>query len=177
VVNDREGTEDKESPEDAEARGLAMLADASAAIRTGVAREVPGWAVREVTRILDAWGRADPPTRAHALNDAEAAGRAAATRVDAELEALLTADPADQRSTPLEVARSVYREPTEVLHAAGVPSIVRDEFDERAWPDDDYGLVPRTLGDLGDDDLAPLLLVWGTAKATVLRARAARNTP
>jgi hypothetical protein len=174
VVSDREGTE---SPEDAEARGLAMLADASAAIRTGVAREVPGWVVREVTRILDAWTRAEESTRERALSDADAAGRAAAARVGAELDDLLAADPAEQRSTPLEVVRTVYREPTEVLRAAGVPAIVRDEFDERAWPDDVYGLVPRTLGDLGDDDLAPLLLVWGTAKATVLRARAARNTP
>jgi hypothetical protein len=173
-VSDREGAE---APEDAEARGLAMLADASAAIRSGVAREVPGWVVRQVTRVLDAWGRADAPTRERALTDADAAGRAAATRVGAELEALLTADPADQRSTPLEVARTAYREPTGVLRAAGVPAVVRDEFDERAWPDDVYGLVPRTLGDLGDDDLAPLLLVWGTAKATVLRARAARNRP
>jgi hypothetical protein len=166
-----------ESPEDAEARGLAMLAEASTAIRTGVAREVPAWVVREVTRILDAWGRADVPTRDRAIADAAEAGVAAATRVGAELDGLLTSDPADQRSTPLEVTRTVYREPTEVLRAAGVPAIVRDEFDERAWPDDVYGLVPRTLGDLGDEDLAPLLLVWGTAKATVLRARAARKRP
>lgn len=166
-----------EPPEDAEARGLAMLADASTAIRTGVDREVPGWVVRAVTRLLDAWGRADATTRERALTDAGGAGTAAAARVGNELDALLSADPADQRSTPLEVVRTVYREPTAVLRAAGVPAIVRDEFDERAWPDDVYGLVPRTLGDLGDDDLAPLLLVWGTAKAMVLRARAARNTP
>jgi hypothetical protein len=172
-VSDREG----ELPEDAEARGLSMLAEASTAIRAGVAREVPAWVVREVIRILDAWGRADAPSRERALTDARRAGDAAATRVGARLDELVAADPADQRSTPLEVVRTFYREPTEILRAAGVPGIVRDEFDERAWPDDVYGLVPRTLGDLGDDDLAPLLLVWGTAKATVLRARVARNTP
>jgi hypothetical protein len=166
-----------ERPEDAEARGLSMLAEASTAIRAGVAREVPAWVVREVIRILDAWGRADAPTRDRALTDARRAGDAAATRVGARLDELVAADPADQRSTPLEVVRTVYREPTEILRAAGVPAIVRDEFDERAWPDDVYGLVPRTLGDLGDDDLAPLLLVWGTAKAKVLRARAARKAP
>jgi hypothetical protein len=163
--------------EDAEARGLAMLAEASIAIRAGVAREVPSWVVRQVTRLLDAWGRADGTTRERALVAARTAGDEAATRVGAELDALFGADPADQRSTPLEVTRTVYREPTEVLRAAGVPAIVRDEFDERAWPDDVYGLVPRTLGDLGDEDLAPLLLVWGTAKARVLRARAARKHP
>jgi hypothetical protein len=166
-----------ERPEDAEARGLAMLADASAAITAGVAREVPAWVVRAVAGILDAWGRADASTRRRAVADARGAGDAAAARVGAELDELLAADPADQQSTPLEVVRTVYREPTAILRAAGVPAIVRDEFDERAWPDDVYGLVPRTLGDLGDEDLAPLLLVWGTAKATVLRARAARKAP
>ena len=69
--------------------------------------------------------------------------------------------------------RSAYREPTGVLAEAGVPPIVRDEFDERAWPDDVYGLVPRTLGDLGDPELAPLHLAWGMAKATVIRDRRA----
>ena len=78
-----------------------------------------------------------------------------------------------QQATPLEVVRSAYREPTAVLAAAGVRPIVRDEFDERAWPDDIYGLVPRTLGDLGDPELAPLHLAWGMAKATVIRARRA----
>jgi hypothetical protein len=58
------------------------------------------------------------------------------------------------------------------LEAAAIPAVERDGFDERAWPDDRYGLVPRTLGDLGDADLAPLMLAWGMAKAAVLRARA-----
>ena len=75
-------------------------------------------------------------------------------------------------ATPLEVVRSAYREPTAVLEAAAIPPVERDSFDERAWPDDQYGLVPRTLGDLGDPDLAPLMLAWGMAKAAVLRARA-----
>ena len=72
--------------------------------------------------------------------------------------------------------RSAYREPTAVLAAAGIPPVERDGFDERAWPDDRYGLVPHTLGDLGDPDLAPLMLAWGMAKAAVLRARAERAT-
>ena len=70
--------------------------------------------------------------------------------------------------------RSAYREPTAVLVAAGIPPVARDDFDERAWPDDRYGLVVRTLGDLGDPDLAPLHLAWGLAKARVLRLRPAR---
>ena len=46
-----------------------------------------------------------------------------------------------------------------------------DAFDERSWPDDRFGLVPRTLRDL-DPDLAAVHFAWGVAKAAVLRARA-----
>jgi hypothetical protein len=121
--------------------------------------------------LLDAWGRATADTRALAESRADDAGADAARRIVAELRALFAVDPERQQATPLQIVRTVYREPTEVLAAAGVPPIVRDEFDERAWPDDVYGLVPGTLGDLGDPDLAPLHLAWGMAKATVIRAR------
>jgi hypothetical protein len=162
---------DEELPPDAEARGLVMLAETGGAIVDGVAREVPRYVAAQVERILDAWGRADPSIRAEARRESEAAGAAAATRVGAELRALLATDPSEQRSTPLEIVRTVYREPTDILIAAGVPAVVRDPFDERAHPEDRYDLAPRTLGDLGDPELAPLHLAWGVAKAMVLRAR------
>jgi hypothetical protein len=164
--------DDDLTPEAVEAHGLAMLQETGAAIVAGVAREVPGWVVASVTRLLDAWGRADDATRARALEAAPAAGVTAAQRVGGRLAALLDTDPSDQRSTPLEIVRTIYVEPTEILMAAGVPPVVRDPFDERSWPEDRYDLVPRTLGDLGDPDLAPLHLAWGMAKAAVLRARA-----
>jgi hypothetical protein len=164
-------TDDELSPEEAEARGLTMLAETGAAIVAGIERDVPRWVVANVSRLLDAWGRSDHVARAVALDAAPEAGRRAAHRVGAALDALLAIDPGQQRSTPLEIVRTIYREPTEILAAAGVPPVVRDAFDERAWPDDEYDLVPRTLGDLGDPDLGPLHLAWGMAKATVLRAR------
>ena len=58
-----------------------------------------------------------------------------------------------------------------------MPPVERDVFEERSFPDDDYGLVPHSLADLGDDDLAPMLMAWGLGKAKVLRARAARRPP
>jgi hypothetical protein len=122
--------------------------------------------------LLDAWGRADDATRARSLEAAGTAGERAAHRVGERLAALLATDPEEQRETPLEIVRTLYEEPTEILIAAGVPPVVRDAFDERAWPEDRYDLAPRTLGDLGDPDLGPLHLAWGMAKATVLRARA-----
>jgi hypothetical protein len=59
---------------------------------------------------------------------------------------------------------------TAVLEAAGIPPVERDEFAERMFPDDRYDVTPATLADLGDDDLGPLQLAWGLAKAKVLRA-------
>ncbi len=164
-----------DAPSDDEARALARLDEMGAAIVAGVEAQVPAWARTQVERLLDAWGGASAAARARAEAESVAAGEAAADRVVAELRALFALDPEQQRATPLEVVRSAYREPTSVLAAAGVPPVVRDEFDERAWPDDVYGLVPRTLGDLGDPELAPLHLAWGLAKAAVLRARRART--
>jgi len=149
-----------------------MLAETGAAIVAGVTREAPGYVTRSVERLLDAWGRADDEARARALAAAPAAGAAAARRIGGRLDELLTLDPAEQRVTPLEIVRTISAAPTAILVAAGVPAVVRDPFDERAWPDDRYDLVPRTLGDLGDPDLGPLHLAWGLAKAAVLRARA-----
>jgi hypothetical protein len=160
---------DEERPD--EQRGLALLQEASAVILAGVERELPGWVERSVDRILDAWGRSGPDERARAERDAVGAGVASAARVVGELRELFALDPAEQRSTPLEIVRRAYREPTAVLAAAGIPPVERDEFAERAWPDDTYGLVVHGLGDLGDEELAPLQMAWGLAKAKVLRAR------
>jgi hypothetical protein len=154
-----------------EARALARLEETGAAIVAGVERQVPGWVQTQVGRLLDAWGRAPAETRVRAQAQSVEAGTAASRRIVDQLRALFAVDPTQQQVTPLEIVRSVYREPTALLAAAGVPPIVRDEFDERAWPDDVYGLVPRTIGDLGDPELAPLHLAWGMAKATVIRAR------
>ena len=151
---------------------LARLRATGDAIVEGVERCVPGWAVGGVERVLAAWGQLDAAAHATAVDEARAAGRAAAQRVSDELRTLLARDPAEQAATPLEIVRGAVREPTEVLARAGVPPVVRDEFEERALPEDLYGLAPRTLGDLGDESLAPLHLAWGMAKVAVLRARA-----
>jgi hypothetical protein len=158
------------APDD-EARALFRMEETGAAIVAGVERQVPRWVQMQVDRLLDAWGRAPAETRARAEAQSVEAGTAAARRLVDQLRALFALEPTQQQATPLEIVRTAYREPTAVLAAAGVPPIVRDEFDERAWPDDAYGLVPHTLGDLGDPDLAPLHLAWGMAKATVIRAR------
>ena len=155
---------------------LQRLGEASDLIVDGVERELPGWVQRQVAFILDAWARLDPDARSEADRAAREAGVDATARVVSRLRELFALDPAAQTATPLEIVRSAYREPTAVLAAAGIPAVERDGYHERAWPDDRYRLVPHTLGDLGDPDLAPLLLAWGMAKAAVLRARAERAT-
>jgi hypothetical protein len=162
-------TEPAPTPED-EARARERLEETAAAIVAGVEAWVPRWVQAQVTRLLDAWGRAAPDVRAEAETQAVASGETAARRVAAALRDLFATEPEQQRATPLQIVRSAYYEPTRVLVAAGVPPVVRDEFDERSWPDDVYGLAPRTLGDLGDPELGPLHLAWGMAKATVIRA-------
>jgi hypothetical protein len=52
-----------------------------------------------------------------------------------------------------------------------VPAVERDRYEARSFPDDDYALVPHSLSDLGDDDLGPMLMVWGVGKSKAIRAR------
>ena len=159
-----------------EATALARLDEASAALVEGVGRAVPGWVAAAADSILLAWGELEPDRRSEVVAAAREAGERAAARVAAELSGLLALDPAEQRATPLEIIRTAVVEPTAVLAAAGLPDVVRDAFDERAWPDDRFGLVPRTLRDV-DADLAAVHFAWGVAKAAVLRARAGRREP
>jgi len=142
---------------------------AADAIASGVDERLADWVVRSVDRLLDAWGRFDPAARAAIRVRAQGAGRAASARVGDRLRELFATDPGAQRSTPLEIVRTSVTEPTELLVSLGVPPVVRDPFDERVHPDDLYDLSPRTLGDLGDADLGAQLLVWGMAKARLLR--------
>jgi hypothetical protein len=150
------------------------MGEAAAAMVAGVERAVPVWVRREVARLLAAWGGLDPVAVQEVLEQADAAGAVAARRVASELAGLLALDPAEQRATPLQIIRGAVAEPAAVLAAAGVPEVVRDEFEERAWPEDRYGLVPRTLRDL-DPDLAAVHFAWGLSKAEVLRARRPGN--
>ena len=159
-----------------EATATERLSEAAEALIDGVGVALPAWAERAAGTLLTAWGGVDADRRREVVAQARVAGERAARRVSGELRELLALDPAEQRATPLEIIRSAVAEPTEVLAAAGLPDVVRDPFEERAWPDDRFGLVPRTLRDL-DPELAAIHFAWGVAKAAVLRARAERSEP
>ncbi|HUI47682.1 MAG TPA: hypothetical protein VL119_03225 [Acidimicrobiia bacterium] len=156
----------------AEANGSRLLAEGAEMLTDGVARLGGAWITAAVARVADAWGGLDRSARATLDEAAAAAAERGAARVLGELRELFALDPAAQRSTPLEIMRSLRREPTEVLRGAGIPGVVRDPFDERAFPDDVYGIVLRSPTELGDDELGGALLAWGLGKAKILEARA-----
>lgn len=138
-----------------------------AVLAAAVEAALPGWVVRSVERILTAWrGAADPSV----LDAARAAGAAAAAEVGPALRALLAADVDDQRETPLSLVRRAVRYPTEVLRAAGVPPVARDEVAGALFPGDDYDLTPGSWADV-DPALVEPAIAWGAWKAMEHRRR------
>lgn len=128
---------------------------------------LPGWVERSVVARA---GLVGPDVRAAATD----AGRRAATEVGAAMRALLAADVDEQRTSPLALLRQAVRYPTEVLRDAGVAPVRRDDFAERAFPDDVYDLAPATWSDI-DASLHDRGIVWGAAKAHVVLARRRRE--
>ena len=141
----------------------AELARIGLDLADAVARAVPAWLETSIVRLVTAHqGSVAPAVR----EDAAEAGRRAGAEVDERLRALLAADVDEQRRNPLDVVRGSVVHATEVLRRAGVPPVVRDEFDERFLPDDVYDLAPRSFADI-DPALQEPAIVWGAAKAHV----------
>ena len=149
----------------------AALRSVGEQLADAVERALPGWVERSVRRILVAYEGTPQP---EALAAAREAGARAAADVGPVLRGLVTADVDEQRTNPLGILRGAVRYPTEVLRAAGVPGVVRDEHDERHFPDDDYGLTPMAFADV-DPSLHQLGMLWGAAKAQ-LHIRRHRGT-
>jgi hypothetical protein len=145
------------------------LGEYGVALADAVDEVIGRWVERSVEVVLAAWQQATTPdadvaTAARAA--ARDAGAAARAEVMPALRALLAQDVDDQRVNPLTLLRRAVRFPTGVLAAVGVPPVVRDGFDERAFPDDVYGLTPATFADI-DPSLHEPGLEWGAAKAHV----------
>jgi hypothetical protein len=145
----------------------AVLTASGAQLADAVLSALPRWAERSVRDLLVAFtGRADPADLARARE----AGRRAAADLEPELRRLLAADVDRQWANPLTIVRRAVSYPAEVLAAAGVPGVVRDEYDEAHFPEDVYGLAPRTFADL-DPPLREVAVVWGAAKARASMVR------
>jgi hypothetical protein len=163
-----EGATANRGDDHADAAALARYAND---LLDGMLAALPGWSERRVVEILVmARGTVTGDERAAAVE----AGERAQASVGPVLRALLIQDIDAQRSTPLDVVRRAVPFPTEVLRAAGVPPVSRDEFDRQRFPDDDYDLSPRTYEDL-DPALREVGLTWGAAKAHVHLQRRRRR--
>ena len=131
------------------------------ALADAVDDALPRWVERSVRRLMMAWrGEADPDVMAAASD----AGRRARAEVGPRVRELLEVDVDAQATTPLAILRGAVRYPTAVLRGAGVPPVVRDEQQERLFPDDVYDLAPANFADV-DPALAEPGLAWGAAKA------------
>ena len=102
--------------------------------------------------------------------DLESAADQAAAWVHTELAALLSRDVEEQRTNPLQLLRNASRFAEPVLRAAGVPEPVRDEFEQRAMPEDPYGIGPLAWMDLGED-VHEAGIIWGAWKAATVISR------
>jgi hypothetical protein len=90
--------------------------------------------------------------------------------VHSRLEDLLSRDVLEQRTNPLAVFRQATRPMTELLKNLGCPPVTRDEFDERSFPDDVYGLSPATWADI-DEAMVEPGIEWGAWKAATIMMR------
>ena len=121
------------------------------------------WVETRVVAVLRAQGRAID----HATEALIATARGDATvAVIAELRAVLAIDVDEQRQNPLSILRAAVRYPTQVLRAVGAQPVARDEFDERAFPDDEFALTPAAFADFGPA-VHDAGITWGAAKAHV----------
>ncbi len=158
--DDRDDTDpetDETDPEEHLAQRARVLAD-------GVRAALPGWVVRCVAERIEDW-TGEPPS-AEISEAAQVAGEKARVEVGDAVAQALQIDIDQQRVPPLSLLRSAVRYPTKVLRAAGMPPVVRDEFDERNFPEDLYDLTPASFADLSPDLHEPALM-WGAAKAHV----------
>lgn len=143
------------------------FAEISVALADAVEAVLPGWIERLVTERALQWRGA---VTAEVRSTAVQAGQAAVTDVTPTFRAFLQLDIDRQRSNPLAILREATRFAHDALAELGVPPVERDEFAQRSFPDDRYGLVPATWDDV-DPSLHDLGITWGAAKAYLHKAR------
>lgn len=117
------------------------------------------------------WSIADRAPELATSASADHAVSEGAAALSSELRSLLSQDIAEQTEGPLQVLRRGVRFATTVLAEANTPHTPRDNFAQRAFPDDVYNLAPASFGEVHPSLHEPGL-IWGAAKAHVhLRRR------
>jgi hypothetical protein len=137
-----------------------QMEEMAQALVAAVDGALPGWVASAVTTRL---GRPAP-------DEARVAGERARADLVPRLRALLEQDIEAQRTNPLAILRDAVQYPTEVLRAAGVAPVERDDFQRDRFPDDAYDLVPTSFADFGPE-VADAGIAWGAAKAWTHKQR------
>jgi hypothetical protein len=150
---------------------LAALESYARDLSDAVEAALPDWVERVVREQIVASGL---PVRAEDMDAARRAGADARRIIGGQVRALLSRDVDDQPTGPLDVLRGAVRFPTEVLAAAGVRQVDRDEVARRLHPDDVYDLSPSRFADIAPE-LQELGIAWGAAKAHIVLARRRRE--
>lgn len=127
----------------------------------------PGWLSSRMREILsDAGIDVNPDISAEIDGVAQAASHV----VTDALFALLVTDVDAQATNPLHVIRSATAGATDYLRACRVQPVARDEWDERALPDDVYAIGPIAWRDLGES-VHEAGIEWGAWKAATVLTR------
>jgi hypothetical protein len=140
----------------------AKLAAYATQLADAIEAALPGWVERCVARFV--------PVDGDVAVQVQAVGSQVRDEVGDAVRRLLATDLDDQRTNPLNIIRHGVDGPTRLLRSLGVAPIARDEFDERMFPEDVYGLAPASFVDV-DPALHEPGLRWGAAKAYVFQQR------
>ena len=148
------------------------LAEKATALADAIDAAIEPWLVGAILRVAAAQHLEDGD---RVLREAGAMADRTRAAIVPRVRALLATDIDDQPTTPLSLLREAVGPATELLRELGAQPVARDDFAERAFPDDVYGLVPAAF-----EDVAPELrdpgVEWGAAKAFVhLRRRRAEG--
>lgn len=149
------------------AADLEALHRHAVALADGIEAALGPWVERCVRTRVEASGGV---FTAELREKAATAGRTATDVTVPRVRALLELDIDAQPTGPLALLRTAVGFPTEVLRAAGVPPVDRDDAARSMFPDDDYDLTPASFAEL-DTALTEAGIVWGAAKAHVHLAR------
>lgn len=88
---------------------------------------------------------------------------------------LLSLEAWEQRRNPLDLVRECTGSLSRELARIGARPVKRDEFEERSFPGDVFGLCPATWNDV-HPDLHDVGLVWGAWKAATIIERRRSTT-
>jgi hypothetical protein len=153
------------SPADDDAEQV--LAEKAEALADAIDAAIGPWLIGAVRRVA----AAQQLDGDRVLLAAEAMAATARAEVVPRVRALLATDIDEQATTPLALLRSAVGPATALLAEVGAVPVDRDDFAERAFPADVYGLSPAAFEDVAPELQGPGV-EWGAAKAFVhLRRR------